>query len=92
MDSSLFSSAVSSSAALLVILFLLAGAAFLLRRLRGSAWGQKLNTAAPPISVRASRPLGGQHSLIIAEAEGQRFLVGVSRNGMSVIGRLDAHD
>ncbi|MCB5945815.1 flagellar biosynthetic protein FliO [Acidocella sp. KAb 2-4] len=82
----------SSAAALLVILFVLAGAAFLARRLRGSAWGQKLNAAAQPISILATRPLGGQHSLVIAEAEGQRFLLGVSRGGITAIGRLSSHD
>lgn len=45
-----------------------------------------------PISIIASRPLGGQHSLIIAEVEGARFLIGVSRESMATIGRLGAHD
>ena len=92
MDTASLSSAASSIAALLVILFTLAGAAFFLRRLRGTAWGQKLNAVAQPINVLATRPLGGQHSLVIAEAEGQRFLIGVSRSGITAIGRLNAHD
>ncbi len=45
-----------------------------------------------PINIIANRQLGGQHSLIIAEAEGVKFLIGVSRNGMTAIGRLNAHD
>jgi len=92
MDTASLSSAASSIAALLVILFLLAGAVFLARRLRGSAWGQRLNAAAQPISILSTRPLGGQHSLVIAEAEGQRFLLGVSRGGITAIGRLSSHD
>jgi flagellar biogenesis protein FliO len=92
MDTASLSSAASSIAALLVILFVLAGAAFLLRRLRGTAWGQKLSATAQPISVLATRPLGGQHSLVIAEAEGQRFLIGISRGGITAIGRLGDHD
>ncbi|MBB5373729.1 flagellar biosynthetic protein FliO [Acidocella aromatica] len=92
MDTASLSSAASSIAALLVILFVLVGAAFLLRRLRGTAWGQKLNAATQPISVLATRQLGAQHSLVIAEAEGQRFLIGVSRGGITAIGRLCGHD
>jgi flagellar biogenesis protein FliO len=42
------------------------------------------------ISIIATRPLGGQHSLMIAEVEGSRFLIGLSRDGMTAIGRLGA--
>lgn len=44
------------------------------------------------INIISSRPLGGQHSLVVAEAEGVRFLIGISRDGMTAIGRLNAHD
>jgi len=92
MDTTSLSSAASTIASLLVILFALAGAAFLARRFRGTAWGQKLNAATSPISLLATRSLGGQHSLAIAEADGQRFLIGISRTGITAIGRLDSHD
>ncbi len=89
MDTASIGSAASTIASLLAILGVLAGAAFLLRRLRGTAWGQKLSAATSPITLLATRPLGGQHSLVIAEAEGKRFLIGISRGGMTAIGRLD---
>lgn len=89
MDTTSLGSAASTIASLLVILFVFAGAAFLLRRLRGTAWGQKLSAAASPIGLLATKSLGGQHSLVIAEAEGKRFLIGVSRTGITTIGRLD---
>jgi len=76
---------------LIVIFGVLIGATFLLRRLRGTAWGQR-TTAQTQIELIASRPLGGQNTLIIAEAEGHRFLIGVSRGGIAAIGRLDGHE
>lgn len=68
------------------ILAALAGAAWLARRLRG----RLPSAGASPIAIIATRPLGGQHALIIAEAGGQRFLLGLSRGGMTALGRLDA--
>jgi flagellar biogenesis protein FliO len=88
-DTASIGSAASTIASLLAILGVLTGAAFVLRRLRGTAWGRKLNAATSPITLLATRPLGGQHSLVIAEAEGKRFLIGISRTGMTAIGRLD---
>jgi flagellar biogenesis protein FliO len=90
-DSSSISAAASTIASLLAILFVLAGAAFLLRRLRAKLPGG-IAKMQGPINIIANRQLGGQHSLIIAEAEGVKFLIGVSRNGMTAIGRLNAHD
>ncbi len=91
MDTETISGAASTIASLLVILFLLAGLAFLARRLRGRVPGSKAG-GNMPVAVLSSRPLGGQHSLVIAEADGQRFLLGISRGGIALISRLDAHE
>lgn len=91
MDTETISGAASTLASLLVILFLLAGLAFLARRLRGRMPGGKAG-GNMPVSILSSRPLGGQHNLVIAEAAGQRFLLGVSRGGIALISRLDAHE
>lgn len=85
------SSIISSLASLIVIFGVLIGATFLVRRLRGTAWGQRA-AAQTQIKLIASRPLGGQNTLVIAEAEGQRFLIGVSRGGIAAIGRLDGRE
>jgi flagellar biogenesis protein FliO len=84
-------SIISSLASLIVIFGVLIGATFLLRRLRGTAWGQRA-VAQTQIKLIASRPLGGHNTLVIAEAEGQRFLIGVSRGGIAAIGRLDGRE
>jgi flagellar biogenesis protein FliO len=86
MDSASLAATASTLAALLV---LLAGAAWLARRLRGRLPGRGNDGA---IAIIASRALGGGHVLVIAEAGGKRFLIGVSRAQMSVLGRLSAHD
>jgi flagellar biogenesis protein FliO len=82
---------ISSFVSLVVIFGALIGATFLLRRLRGTAWGQRTTTQTQ-IKLIASRPLGGQNTLVIAQAEGQRFLIGVSRGGIAAIGRLDGNE
>ncbi len=89
MDSASLGAAASTLASLLVILLVLAAAGWALRRLRGGALGARLAGPASPISLIVTKPLGGQHSLVIAEAEGQRFLIGVSRGGITAIGRLE---
>jgi flagellar biogenesis protein FliO len=89
MAGSELSLAASSISALLVILGVLVAAGFLARRLRGAGWGQQAAQGGQ-IDIVASRALGGQHMLVIAQADGQRFLIGVSRGGMVTIGRLDA--
>ncbi len=91
MDTETISGAASTIASLLVILGLLVGLAFLARRLRGRMPGSKAG-GNMPVSILSSRPLGGQHSLVIAEAGGQRFLLGISRGGIALISRLDAHE
>lgn len=90
MDSSGIGIVASSLGSLGVIFVVLIGVTFGLRRLRGTAWGQRA-AAQTHIKVIASRPLGGQNTLVIAEAEGQRFLIGVSRHGIAAIGRLNEH-
>lgn len=85
------SAAASSLAALLVILLLLGAAAFAARRLRARMSGTAAKTQAM-ISILAHKPLGGQHVLLIAEVDGARFLIGVSRGAMTMLGRLPAHD
>lgn len=81
----------STLASLLAILFALAGAVWLAKRLRGRLPGGGAHASAA-ISIISSRPLGGMHSLIIAEADGQRFLIGLSRGQITTIGRLNRND
>ena len=90
MDGTSIPAAASTLASLLVILLVLAGAAFLLRRLRARLPGGAHMQGT--IGIIASRALGGQHSLVIAEVGGARFLIGVSRDTMTSIARLDAHE
>jgi flagellar biogenesis protein FliO len=90
-DSETISAAASTIASLLVLLGLLAGLAFLVRRLRGRIPGNQAG-GKMPVSILSSRPLGGQQSLVVAEADGQRFLLGVSRNGIALISRLNANE
>ncbi|NNM56550.1 MAG: flagellar biosynthetic protein FliO [Acidocella sp.] len=83
---------VASSLLSISVLFgVLLGATFLLRRLRGTAWGRRA-VGQSPIHIAAVRGLGGQNTLVIAEVEGHRFLLGVSRGGISTIGRIDGHE
>lgn len=90
MDGASLSAAASTLASLLAILFVVAGAAFFLRRVRAKLPGHaKMQNT---INITTSRALGGQHSLVIAEVEGQRFLLGLSRTGITAIGRLGAHE
>jgi flagellar biogenesis protein FliO len=82
-------SLVSATASLVIILGLLAAALFVARRLR-SAQGFLRNSRTAPINIIATRALGPQTALLIIEAEGQIFLIGTSRGGMTAIGRLGA--
>lgn len=91
MDSIGYGALASICTSLLVILGGLFGAAVLIRRLRATPWGQR-SAAASPITILASRVIGHQASLVIAEAQGQRFLIGISRTGIAAIGRLDLHE
>jgi flagellar biogenesis protein FliO len=88
MDSIGYGALASTATSLLVILGALFGAAMLIRRLRLTPWARR-TAATSPITILAARPLGHQASLVIAEAQGQRFLIGISRTGIAAIGRLD---
>ncbi len=72
--------------ALAAIFALLIGASLLARRLRSAAWQGK---PSPQIQLLAARPLGGQTTLIIVQAENRRFLIATGRHGTTRIGRLD---
>lgn len=81
-----FGQAASALVSLTVIFAVLTIAILVARRLRhASHW----RGAAATITVLGARSLGGQNTLVIAQAEGKRFLIGVSRSGMTAIGRLD---
>jgi flagellar biosynthetic protein FliO len=87
MDSAILSLAASTLSSLLLIFAVLFGAAYLLRRFRGTPW--RARTQAPSaIQLIATRPLGSQNSLVIVQVESQRFLIGISRSGMTAIGKL----
>ncbi len=87
MDTTGLPQAGSTIASLLAIFLLLGGAAFLLRRFRANLPGAVKSQGS--ISIVAIRVLGGQHSLVVAEVEGIKFLIGISRNGMTPIGKLN---
>jgi flagellar biogenesis protein FliO len=91
LETETISDAASTIASLLIILGLLVGLAFLARRLKGRIPGSKAG-GNMPVSILSSRQLGGQQSLVIAEADGQRFLLGVSRSGIALISRLSPHE
>lgn len=95
MDTENISAAASAFSSLLIILGLLAVAAFLARRFRGRVSGLRaggMPSGNMPVSILSSRSLGGQHNLVVAHANGQHFLLGVSRNGITLISRLDANN
>ncbi len=77
----------STFATLAIILGLLMGTAYVARRLRGGGWKSRAAHAAA-IDIVATRPLGPQASLMIVEAEGQRFLISTGRTGVTAIGAL----
>jgi flagellar biogenesis protein FliO len=81
------SAILSTLAPLAVILGLLMVAAYLARRLRNGRWGLR-RAGANAITIVATRPVGPGAALMIVEAEGQRFLVGSGRHGMTPIGAL----
>ncbi|HTQ71239.1 MAG TPA: flagellar biosynthetic protein FliO [Acidocella sp.] len=84
----------SSLTSLLVILALLGLAWWLARFLRRAPWANKPG-AQPRINLTHVRSLGARNMLAVAEIEGQRFLIGIGRNGITRIGRLEnpqAHD
>jgi LPXTG-motif cell wall-anchored protein len=90
MDGTALPEAGSTIASLLAIFLILGGAAFLLRRFRARLPG--VAKLPGSINIVSSRPLGGQHTLVVAEVEGIKILIGVSRNGITTLARLGAND
>jgi flagellar biogenesis protein FliO len=75
-------------ASLFSILALLAVVGFVLRRFRGgTGWPRKFMAA--DITIVSARQIGWQSSLLIVEAEGNRFLIGAGRHGLTAIGALN---
>ncbi len=85
------SSFVPTLISLAVILGVLFAVGLVLRRLRDGSWSRP-GAGAARIRILAARPVGWQSSLLIVEADGQRFLVGAGRNGLTAIGALSAQD
>ncbi|MDE8345378.1 MAG: flagellar biosynthetic protein FliO [Acidocella sp.] len=81
--------AVSTVVSMVVIFAVLGIAMVLSRRLRFAVPWRKTTSC---ITVLGARSLGGQNTLVMIQAEDQRFLIGVSRTTISVIGRLDGGD
>lgn len=77
----------SVAGSLTVILALLFGAALLARRLRDGRWAGRRNSPTQ-INITATRQIGANASLMIVEVEGQRFLIGTGRNGLTSLGAL----
>ncbi|MBW4024771.1 MAG: hypothetical protein HIU92_16875 [Proteobacteria bacterium] len=75
---------------LIIILGCLFIAAFVVRRWRlGVPWLRSTKLKERDgVTIITVRPVGWQASLQIVEADGQRFLIGASRAGITSIGRL----
>lgn len=78
------SAAVSVTISLLVILAFIFAAAYGAKRFRYGIRG----AGGARIKIVAAQAVGWQSSIQIVEAEGQRFLIGASRAGITAIGRL----
>lgn len=91
MDTETMSAAVSVTVSLLVILGLLVGLAFVAKRFRGRLGVDKA-LASMKISVLSTRSLGLQQSLVVAETNGEYFLLGVCKGGITLISRLNSHE
>lgn len=91
MDTETISAAASTIASLLVILGLLVGCAFLAKRFRARLGADKTN-GHMKISILSAKSLGMQQSLVVAEAAGQYFLLGICKGGITLISRLDHHE
>ena len=81
------SAIISTLVPLLVILGLLMAAAYVARRLRDRGWGPRRG-GQNAITIVATRPVGPGATLLIVEADGQRFLVSSGRQGIAPIGAL----
>lgn len=92
MDTEITSAAASTILSLLLILGLLAVCAYFAKRFLRPQFINKKTNMAMSISILCSRSLGGQQNLVVAEAMGKIFLLGVSRNGVTLISRLDHYE
>ena len=90
MDTETISAAVPMIISLLLILGLLVICAFAAKKLRARA-GMDKAVGAMKISVVSSRSLGMQQSLVVAETNGEYFLLGVGKGGITLISRLGVH-
>ena len=91
METETISGAASTIASLLLILGILVACAYFAKRFRVRRDSHK-NLNNMNISILGARSLGGQQSLLIAEVGEQRFLLGASRGGITLISRLDNHE
>lgn len=91
MDTETFSAAASMVVSLLVILGLLFAFAFFIKKFRTRLGVDKI-AGDMKISVLSSRSLGMQQSLVVAETNGQYFLLGVCKGGITLISHLDRHE
>lgn len=91
MGTETISGAASTIASLLLILGVLVACAYLAKRFRAARDHHK-NSSNMNISILGARSLGGQQSLLIAEVGSERFLLGASRSGITLISRLDHHE
>lgn len=91
MDTETISAATSIIVSLLIILGLLVVCAFLAKRVRLRLGGDKA-AGGMRISILSTRSLGLQQSLVVAEANGEYFLLGVCKGGITLISRLDGHE
>lgn len=88
MDTETISAATSMIVSLLVILGLLIVGAFLAKRVRGRLGADKA-AGGMKISILSTRSLGLQQSLVVAEANGEYFLLGICKGGITLISRLN---
>lgn len=91
MDAITISTATSMIISLLVIFALLFIFAFFVKKYR-LRLGVAKSYSNINISVLSTFSLGLQQSLVVAEADGQRFLLGVFKGGITLISQLDRHD
>lgn len=89
MNTEIISAASSTILSLLIILGLLVICAYFAKRFLRYQNGNKKASGTMLISILCSRSLGAQQNLVVAEANGQIFLLGVSRNGITLISRLE---
>jgi flagellar protein FliO/FliZ len=77
------------SAALVLVLGLLYGASYGLRRLNRAV---KRRDGDGWIEILAQRPVGLKHHLVVAAVQEQRFLLGISPEGIQLIAHIEGQD